>query len=138
MSKVEDWKVETDLSVSKSVRIITSWKKELESLTTLSRKFSELVSHHDITEDEVEIHSIEIIFNRLKIDVKECIDFVEREDEYRELYTLDVSKTEAVKYPNFGGNDGEDFSKFKEDMEKAFVSKRSRVIWLSPYLSLEP
>ena len=40
VSKVEDWKVETDLSVSKAVRSITSWKKELESLTTLYREFS--------------------------------------------------------------------------------------------------
>ena len=80
VSKVEDWKVETDLSVSKAVRSITSWKKELESLTTLYREFSELVSHHDITEDEVEIRSTEMIFNKLKIDVKECIDLVEKED----------------------------------------------------------
>jgi hypothetical protein len=124
ISKVDDWKDATDLAVGKAMRSAAGWKKDLESLTVLYREFSDAVVHHDMNETELEISSTEMLFNKLKLDVKDCINDVEKQDEFRELYTLDAKKTDSVKYPVFSGKDDEDFSKFKEDMEKAFVCNR--------------
>ena len=121
---VDDWEATSDLTVGKAMRSAASWKKELESITVLYRDFSEAIVQHNMDELELEISSTEVLFNKLKLDVKECIKSVEKEDEFRELYTLDASKTETIKYPVFGGKDDEDFSKFKEDMEKALVCNR--------------
>ena len=121
---VDDWEATSDLTVGKAMRSAASWKKELESITVLYRDFSEAIVQHNMDKLELEISSTEVLFNKLKLDVKECIKSVEKEDEFRELYTLDASKTETIKYPVFGGKDDEDFSKFKEDMEKALVCNR--------------
>ena len=47
-----------------------------------------------------------------------------REDNKRELYSLDPVKVSKVSLPTFGGQDHEDFSKFKEDIEKGFKTNR--------------
>ena len=115
---VDDWEATSDLTVGKAMRSAASWKKELESITVLYRDFSEAIVQHNMDELELEISSTEVLFNKLKLDVKECIKSVEKEDEFRELYTLDASKTETIKYPVFGGKDDEDFIKFKEKWRK--------------------
>ena len=57
-----------------------------------------------------------------------------REDNKRELYSLDPVKVSKVSLPTFGGQDHEDFSKFKEDIKEGFrtnrTSKKEQIIKL--------
>ena len=46
------------------------------------------------------------------------------EDNERQLYSLDTTKVSKVNLPTFEGKDCEDFSKFKENIEKGFVTNR--------------
>ena len=47
-----------------------------------------------------------------------------KEDDSRELYTLDIAKTDPIKIPVFEGRDDEDFAIFKEKVIKAFAQNR--------------
>ena len=49
---------------------------------------------------------------------------VQGEDDEQKLYTLDPAKANAVKLPTFEGRDDEDFAKFRENVEEAFVQNR--------------
>ena len=57
-------------------------------------------------------------------EVRETIEAVKQEDDSRELYTLDTSKNEKVTLPVFEGRDDEDYSKWKEQVIRAFVQNR--------------
>ena len=60
----------------------------------------------------------------LEKNVEEVKETIANEDNERELYSLDPVKVSKVNLPTFGGKDHEDFSKFKEDIEKGFKSNR--------------
>ena len=62
--------------------------------------------------------------DRVTSEVREAIDAIKKEDDSRELYTLDVAKTDPLKMPVFEGRDDEDFAKFKEKVIKAFAQNR--------------
>ena len=52
------------------------------------------------------------------------IESVKAEDNSRELYTLDTAKADLVQLPTFEGRVDEDFAKFKDEVEDAFIQNR--------------
>ena len=56
--------------------------------------------------------------------MKEVKRKIVNEDNERQLYSLDATKVSKVNLPTFEGKDCEDFSKFKVNIEKGFITNR--------------
>ena len=125
VNEVSEWKEEKDLSVGRNMRKIDSWEKELEKITALNDDLKELVLSNGIASDDVPLDSSNAHVDKLFDDVEASIKAVRDEDDKRALYTLDSAKRDPIKMPLFEGNDDEDFTLFKEKVEKAFVQNRT-------------
>ena len=67
---------------------------------------------------------IKSLMEDLRIDVKDAKEAVTKEDTDRALFSLESSKGEILKYPNFAGDPGQEFVKFKEKMDYRFRRNR--------------
>ena len=121
---IEDWTKESDLSISKSMRKISEWKKSMEKLVTMGREFTEFVASNNLCDEDVDIVGTDVMVESVVREVKETVKSVEEEDLQRRLFSLDTSSADKVKLPTFEGKDEEDFQKFKEEIEKAFDTNR--------------
>ena len=99
--------------------------KELEKINALNDDLKELVLSNGIASDDVPLDSSNAQMDKLFVDVEASIKAVRIEDDKRALYTLDSAKSDPIKMPLFEGNDDEDFTLFKEKVEKAFVQNRT-------------
>ena len=115
----------SDIVLGRAVRETKSWKVDMEKIVEKKRSFEEMVANDELSEDESRVDEVSIRVDKLVSDVTEAIESVKFEDDARELYTLDTAKTETMNLPVFEGNDDEDFAKFKELVEKAFVQNRT-------------
>ena len=57
--------------------------------------------------------------------VKEFLDELREEDSSRALHSRDSEKAVDVDWPRFSGKESEDFSKFKEKLERAFKQAKT-------------
>ena len=114
----------SDIEIGRCMRQIKDWEESLKKIKELKRNLADIVSTHGLTDEESKYEEVSVFVEKLTTDVKELVDAVREEDVTRELYTLDVSKNEKVSYPSFEGRDDEDFSKFKELMDRAFLQNR--------------
>ena len=89
----------------------------MRELETLQREF-------EVEENEVECGRLAKLVEDLEEEVDEVKKKIITEDNERELYSIDTLKVSKVNLPTFGGKDSEDFSKFKEDIEKGFKTNR--------------
>ena len=123
---VEFWKDQEDILVSRTLKKVSNWEKLFEKISTSYRKVKEAIAVFNIKEDELAFSSLEYEFTSLSDDFRMVKEAVIEEDRRRELYTLDAPATLAgsVKFPTFGGTEGEDYLDFKEKIEKAFVRSR--------------
>ena len=121
---VEDWKEESDLSISRGLRNLSSWRKDLDKINSMFMDFTELYSANDLTEADVEMGSTQLMVNKIVKEIRDIGKTLEEEDISRELYTLDVAITDKVKLPTFEGKDEEDYARFKFEVEKGFVHNR--------------
>ena len=124
MGTVEDWKEETDLAVSRALRNLSSWRKELVKITDMFQDFTELYSSNNLSEEEVEMASTKLMVDKIVQEIRDTGKALEEEDLVRELYTLDITVTDKVKLPTFEGKDEEDYARFKVEVEKAFINNR--------------
>ena len=103
------------------------WENCWNDERTLKREF-------DIEETEVECERLKKLVEDLEEGVEKVKENIVREDNKRELYSLDPVKVSKVSLPTFGGQDHEDFSKFKEDIKEGFrtnrTSKKEQIIKL--------
>ena len=121
---VDEWSDQEDNSVSKGMRNLEKWEKDLKEITTMLRNLKDLKNTYNIEENEVrcefverDVAEIEKVFNEVK-------EKLETEDEERGLYSMEKPKTSKVNLPIFSGKDFEDFSKFHADMEDGFKTNR--------------
>ena len=105
VNKVVDWEDDENLSVSRGMRNIAVWRRDLEKITTQFNEFSDIFVTYDLVEDDVEMMSTEVMFRKMTSEFKEAVNGIEKEDDRRELYTLDTAKTDKVKLPVFEGRD---------------------------------
>ena len=125
LSAIGDPEGVSDIVLGRATRETNTWKEDMEKIVEKKRNLEELVANDELTEEESRVDEVAIRVDKLVADVSDAIDSVKTEDDARELYTLDTAKTENVKLPIFEGRDDEDFAKFKELVEKAFVQNRT-------------
>ena len=125
VSEVNDWEEESDLSIGRTMKKIENWEKEVEKISALNDDLKELVLSNDIPSDDVSLDSSAAYVDKLSDDVEAAIKAVREEDDKRALYTLDTAKSDPIKMPIFKGKDDEDFTLFREKVEKAFVQNRT-------------
>ena len=106
------------------MRNLSKWNKELKKIMTMFQEFTEITSTHGLSEDDVEIASTQLMVNKISKEVKDVEKTVEKENNLRELYTLDLAIVDKVKLPTFEGKHDEDYTRFKADMEKGFAQNR--------------
>ena len=123
--RVSDWEQESDFEVGRAMRNIKSWKEDLEKIVTLNRSLKELVVENDITEHEISLVAADALVNTVSDEVFNAVKAIEDQDDAKALFTLDTTKQEHIKLPSFEGRDDEDFSVFKEKVEKTFVQNRT-------------
>ena len=121
---IENWKNETSLSIGRAMRNIKSWEDSLEKIIVLQREMDDIVATHGLNSECTDILQVGVAVQRVTDEVKFAIDAIKAEDDTRELYTLDIAIADKVKLPTFEGLDSEDFSTFKELVEKAFIQNR--------------
>ena len=121
---VDEWSDQEDNSVSKGMRNLEKWEKDLKEITKMLRSLKDLKNTYNIEENEVrcefverDVAEIEKVFNEVK-------EKLETEDEERGLYSMEKPKTSNVNFPTFSGKDCEDFSRFQADMEDGFKTNR--------------
>ena len=125
VSEVNDWEEESDLSIGRTMKKIENWEKEVEKINALNDDLKELVLSNEIPSDDVSLDSSAAYVDKLSDDVEAAIKAVREEDDKRALYTLDTAKSDPIKMPIFEGKDDEDFTLFREKVEKAFVQNRT-------------
>ena len=125
LSAVGDPQQVTDIVLGRATRETIIWKEDMEKIVEKKRSVEELAANDELTEEESRVDEVSIRVDKLVCEVTEAIESVKLEDDARELYTLDTAKTETMKLPFFEGHDDEDFAKFRELVEKAFVQNRT-------------
>ena len=105
---------------------IKVWKEELKKIVELCRfrSLDDIVASYDISEENIQYLGAGVLVDKVSSEVRETIDAIMKEDDSRELYTLDTAKTDPIKMPVFEGRDDKDFAKFKEKVIKAFAQNR--------------
>ena len=122
---VKDWKLEDDVSISRDMKKAEKWEEDLDKIVQMMRELKTLKREHDVADREVNCSEAERLVEDLEVEVEDVKQQIVSEDNERELYSLDISKTSKVNLPTFGGKNHEDFSKFKMDVEKAFKTNRT-------------
>ena len=125
VNKVDDWKAEKDLTVSRTLKKLQGWKKDLKEIETVNRRLRVLAKSNALSSSELSIDTAEAYVNKIADELNTTSHNVEEQDDVRALYTLDTSKSDPVKLPTFEGREDEDFSLFKEEMERAFLSNKT-------------
>ena len=127
INEVSDWRNASDNEVKKAVRNIKEWKKEMIKIIEAKRQFLIVVDKYQFTEVEDGVSTVKVKgdVDDLKADMDTAILAIESEDNIRALYTLDITPvTDPVKLPKLSGKEGEDYHKFKEELEHSFVKNR--------------
>ena len=114
----------SNLEITRLMKEKEKWKEDLEKIKILKRSLEDISDSSELTDGESELAAINVLVDAIVKEVKEVCEAVEEEDSERELYSLDESKNDKVKLPFFEGRDDEDFSKWKELVERAFIKNR--------------
>ena len=103
-----------DQLVTKTMLMLAEWKAKMESVRTTYQEFLTTTAVFRLAETE---HvAISAAVERTKDSLANIVSIAEDEDEKRQLFSLDTSvRGEQVKWPEFAGDTGEDFFKFKKD-----------------------
>ena len=125
INRIADWESEADLTVSRTMKKLQGWKKDLKEIESVNRKLRILVKSNGLTNTELSIDSAEAYVSKVVDELNTTTHEVEKQDDERALYTLDTSKADPVKLPTFGGKEDEDFSLFKEEVKRAFLSNKT-------------
>ena len=120
---IQDWKYESDLSISRAMVNIEEWEKDLEKIVLIKRDLDEILAMNNLA-DDLEILETKKLIDKLCYEVKMVVQSIKAENDSRELYTLDKANYEKVSLPSFEGRDDEDFLQFKAEIEWAFVHNR--------------
>ena len=86
------------------------WDKDLEKIVLMMRELKTLQREHDVEETEIEVEKVKKLVKDLEENVEEVKEKIAKEDNERELYSLDKTKVNKVELPTFAGKDHEDFS----------------------------
>ena len=123
------WQTVEAEEISQTMKDLNNWDSMLADTEKICIEIGNLVKVYGEPEDAATTgytHAhIKSLMGDLRIDVKDAKEAVSKEDSDRALFSLESSKGEILKYPNFAGDPGQDFVKFKEKMDYRF--RRNRV-----------
>ena len=118
----EDWDLADNTVVSQGMRLITAWQAQINVIERKYREYENDALLYSFPQAKTDAVDAEYTRIRAKFDsVKEA---VTKQDKDRGLFTLEPAKTEKVKWPMYYGNPAEDFMKWKDKMELAFLKNR--------------
>ena len=118
LRKIEDWDNADNYTVEVTMPKIEDWKMRINQLHESILTMKKNILSYDLDDDK--LVSSEASVRSLEDELDICVQNIEWEDESRGLYSLTKGKSAEVKYPQFGGDKGEDFVKFENDLRKAF------------------
>ena len=132
----ENWEETDNSTVSQAMRLINSWQNQMNQVERTYREFENDAKEYSFPQDKVEPIDAEYTRIREKFDnIKKAVQFQDRE---RGLFTMEPTKTEKVTFPTFSGKPSEDYMKWKQKTEIAFLKNRvprdERVEKLREYL----
>ncbi len=110
-SNAEHHVVETAMGQTKS------WRSKLEKLKDNVKEVKKDTRVYN--RDTVPLTLATAALNSAEGELDYVIDQIEHEDQARGLYSQSQTKAANIAFPIFSGQDGEDFVKFKKDMENA-------------------
>ena len=116
----EHWVEKSDCEVSQAMKDIGTWQKSVGKLSQAFREYEKVAT--GVGDEELETLSED--FEEVRVQVKAVILAVKSEDEKRNLQTLMPAKSDKVKYPQFSGDPGEDFVKFRDKLKECFRKNR--------------
>ena len=116
----------SDLVLGRVMRDCKSWSSDLDKIVEMKRSLEDIAATNELNDEDSHLDEVTQKLRSLKSDVEKAVDDIKAEDDKRELYTLDTAKVDTVKLPIFEGRDDEDFSKFKEEVNDAFVQNRTQ------------
>ena len=118
----EDWNLVDNTVVSQGMRLLSSWQTQMNLIERKYREYENNALLHSFPPEKTEAVDAEYARIRARFEsVKEAVIFQDKE---RGLFTLEPAKTEKVKWPVYYGNPSEDFMKWKEKMDLAFLKNR--------------
>ena len=120
--KVADWEAAPAHTIEVFMAKVEGWKRQKKVIKDTLVSVKRNVRCHQL--EEVQLVTAEGAVRALESEVDLAIENCEYEDEVRCLYSLNKTKRTEVKYPSFGGGDGEDFLKFKREMLDGFAKNR--------------
>ena len=103
------------------------WVKRLENMDDEFLKYKTLVSTwspESLDDGESDFKMLEEQLDIVRTAVEKAVEDVEKEDNKRNLFTLEKDTGAKIEYPKFSGKFSECFLKFKDKMERAFKSNR--------------
>ena len=103
-----------------TMKDIGTWQKSVGKLSQAFREYEKVAT--GVGDEELETLSED--FEEVRVQVKAVILAVKSEDEKRNLQTLMPAKSDKVKYPQFSGDPGEDFVKFRDKLKECFRKNR--------------
>ena len=118
----EDCKAMSNGEISDKMRESKFWSKSLADLSRVFRDYEKAAKESN--EEAEELESNQTVFETAKTRLLAFKVIIFKEDKRRNLFTLDNTKAEKVKFPTFSGDKKEDFFKFKIKMEQAFLKNR--------------
>ena len=118
------WSYASDLEVSRAMRKRKAWRDQLEKVRKQWREVNEIISTAYVRDKPVEVTEAEDAVWSLQTLFQEVKKQVEDEDLKRCLHSLEISTTANVSLPNCEGRDDEDWTIFRDKLEKALNANR--------------
>ena len=118
----ENWDLADNSVVSQGMRLLKDWQVQMNVIERKYRDFENDALKHNFPADKTE--AIDSEYTRIRAKFETVKDAVIHQDKERGLFTLEPAKTEKMKWPIFYGNQSEDFTKWQEKMDLAFLKNR--------------
>ena len=118
----ENWEEADNIKVSQAMRQTCVWQTQMNPIERKYTEFQNLSEEYKFSTDKTE--SVDNEYKRIRDIFDKTKKAVTEQDTERGLFTLEPAKTEKVKFPIFTGQPAEDYMKWKEKMENAFLKNR--------------
>ena len=123
------WETAEDEEIIACMKDLKTWETNLAAIEKVYIEAENLAKLHGEPEDAsvtgFDIASVKALLLDLRLDFKDAKDAIVMQDSDRNLFSLNTTKGEVLKYPTFSGDPSQDYVKFKEKMVNRF--KRNHV-----------
>ena len=116
-NKVDCWSTAEHHVVETAMGKTKSWRSRLEKLKDKEKEVKKDTRVYNLDTGPLTLATAAL--NSAEGELDYVIDQIEHEDEARGLFSQSQTKAANIAFPIFSGHDGEDFVKFKKDMENA-------------------